>query len=663
MPQVVVPRPGETKEYLQGVKQAEARGLGEKVRVTLLETFTGALTRLFSWLISAFLQAFQQVMEGIETPYSRLLRGMTETAEKTGKVPPEMQPLLEEMKHPKEQVAALALGAFGGTAAGGLANILLEPLLAPLRYALWSQAPWLELNPEQASLLVNLGVIDERTYYTAMLKNGFNVTRADWLRHLYAKRLDPGEIIPLLTRHRLTQEEAQKLIESLGYSPQAAHLLTFLAETLLGAGEIQELHRRGEITEEEARRRLAQQGFSEDSISYILKLEKRLLSPGEVRSLYWWGTITREQAIEYLKRAGYTEQDAARTLDTSWATPDIATIREGYLRGKFTEEEVDTLLARAGIREEERDAIKSLFWVLPTVSDLIRMAVREVFTPEIRERFGLDEDYPEAFDHYAKQVGLAPEWARAYWAAHWELPSLQMGYEMLHRGVITREELELLLRAQDVMPFWRDKLIAISYSPFTRVDIRRMYQVGVLSKEDVFRAYKDIGYDDWHAQKLTEFTLMGAAEEERDLTKTDILGGYRERMISREEAVSALVKMGYDEEEANFYLDREDYKAEKERRDTITKIWKELYITRRVSQNDVIRALSEINLPASQIDNLISTWDAEREAQLRTPTLSDLRRYYKKGIIDETTFRQELEVLGFSPRYIDWIVKDSQGGE
>ena len=52
---------------------------------------------------------------------------------------------------------------------------------------------------------------------------------------------------------------------------------------------------------------------------------------------------------------------------------------------------------------------------------------------------------------------------------------------MLHRGVIDTAELDMLLRAQDVMPFWRDRLTAIAYRPLTRVDVRRMYKQGVLN--------------------------------------------------------------------------------------------------------------------------------------------------------------------------------------
>ncbi|GAH79863.1 unnamed protein product, partial [marine sediment metagenome] len=75
---------------------------------------------------------------------------------------------------------------------------------------------------------------------------------------------------------------------------------------------------------------------------------------------------------------------------------------------------------------------------------------------------------------WAGKKGLSKEWSERYWAAHWNLPSPQQGFEMLHRGVINVSELNMLLRALDVMPFWRDKLTAIAFRRLTRVDIRRM---------------------------------------------------------------------------------------------------------------------------------------------------------------------------------------------
>jgi len=142
------------------------------------------------------------------------------------------------------------------------------------------------------------------------------------------------------------------------------------------------------------------------------------------------------------------------------------------------------------------------------VQDLITMSVREVFSPDIAQKFGQFEDFPADFATYAKQQGVSDEWAKRYWAAHWVLPSITMAFDMLHRGVIDQATINQLLRAQDIMPFWRDKITAISYNPYTRVDVRRMHKAGVLSEDEVLTAYKDLGYDDVKALKMTDFTLL-----------------------------------------------------------------------------------------------------------------------------------------------------------
>ena len=197
------------------------------------------------------------------------------------------------------------------------------------------------------------------------------------------------------------------------------------------------------------------------------------------------------------------------------------------------------------------------------------MSVREAFTPEIAGRFGQYEDLPREYVKWVGKKGLSAEWAERYWAAHWSLPSPQQGFEMLHRGIITPDELRLLLRALDIMPFWRDKLIQISYNPLTRVDIRRMYNLDVLSEQDVYKCYLDIGYNDLNAKRLTEFTIkLKIAQETKTKerqqkavikeistwTASQTLSFLKRGLITQERARHELQLLGYNEERINVYL-------------------------------------------------------------------------------------------------------------
>ncbi|MCP4231956.1 MAG: hypothetical protein GY771_17645, partial [bacterium] len=164
-------------------------------------------------------------------------------------------------------------------------------------------------------------------------------------------------------------------------------------------------------------------------------------------------------------------------------------------------------LRKIGVHPNYFDTYKTLAFPIPPVNDLITMAVREAFTPEIASRFGQYEGLPKEYVDAAAKKGVSQEWAERYWAAHWTLPSVQQGFSMLHRGIINQSDLSLLLRALDIMPFWRDKLIALSFRPLTRVDTRRMHILGTLDEAGVKRAYLDQGYNDRNAALMTDFTV------------------------------------------------------------------------------------------------------------------------------------------------------------
>ena len=65
---------------------------------------------------------------------------------------------------------------------------------------------------------------------------------------------------------------------------------------------------------------------------------------------------------------------------------------------------------------------------------------------------------------------------------------------MLFRGVISRETWGNYVRFNDFVPAQIDNLARISYSPFTRVDSRRMYRLGVLTDQELLQSYADVGY-------------------------------------------------------------------------------------------------------------------------------------------------------------------------
>jgi len=386
-------------------------------------------------------------------------------------------------------------------------------------------------------------------------------------------------------------------------------------------------------------------------------------APSELIEGYFKGFVSEGELRTHLRELGFNDRAIDIMITARKNLLSVGEIQALYNRGEITAEEAKRRFGKLGFSPEQQEELLKLAGYIPSVADFIRMAVREVFTPEVAEKYGLFEDYPEELDKYARMAGLDPQYAKYYWAAHWELPSFTQGIEMFHRGIITYDELVILLRALDVMPYWRDKLIKLAETPFTRVDVRRMYQLGVLNFDEMVRAYMDLGYSREKAEKLAEFTVKDATEEERNLSKTEVTTLYRSGTITREEAHELLKVLGYAEEHIEFILGIEDYRKGKERIDRIKSTVKKRYVRGFIDRNDALIELSREGIPTREIEEMIADWDIEREEKAGLPTKTELSRFYKKGIITEEEYRDMMRRLGYAEEIINWYVEDIKGGE
>jgi hypothetical protein len=325
-----------------------------------------------------------------------------------------------------------------------------------------------------------------------------------------------------------------------------------------------------------------------------------------------------------------------------------------YWRGDVSEGKVNEQLGKRGYSPEYIDLWKKLSVRIPSPGDLISIAVREGFDDAVATRFGYDEAFPGEAAEAAAKGGMPTEWFKRLWRSHWRLPSITQGFDMFHRGIMSQSDLELLMRAADVPSFWRSKLIQLSYNVVTRVDVRRMYALGVLSIEEVYQSYQAQGYTPDDAAKMTEWTVAEYAEEERELTKSDILGMYRDSVLNENEASGYLTALGYEEATIGLLLVREDLrKAADYEKEVVTNI-KSGFMANIYDENDVRAELGKLDPPAGYVDDLLELWKLEKRRRLTRPTVTQLRDMWLTQVINDNELQRELEGRGYSELYIDW---------
>ena len=357
---------------------------------------------------------------------------------------------------------------------------------------------------------------------------------------------------------------------------------------------------------------------------------------------------------DVLAKMGLSEDYIDLAFLSRYAKTDVNTVMTLWLRKEIDDNKMYERMRELGYTDTRIAEIVKVYQIIPPVQDLLTMVAHEAFEPDAIELMGLDKEFPTEQSEWLTKQGLSPFWQMKYWISHWEQPSIQMGYEMLQRGIIGMDELDMLFRTVEIPQYWREKLVAIAYTPYTRVDTRRMYQLGVLNDADLVKSYKDIGYDQDHAEKMAIFTKRLATAKDRGLTKGEILRGYKDKLIKQEDVVALLAKLNYTADESGYFIALEDYKEQNNLQELLLKNVQSRYQNGLIDKANARNLLDQLNLPSAQRDALLDQWEINVIRDQKIPSKSDLDAFYVNGIISAEIYRRELTRLGYASEYVNW---------
>jgi len=408
-------------------------------------------------------------------------------------------------------------------------------------------------------------------------------------------------------------------------------------------------------------------------------MPNQIPSPDDLIILRRREFISKDEYEDLMRKLGFDAPIAEKLYIAATRMLDASDLVVLKWRGAITERQYEDLMGKLGFDPFWRWALEERMKYFPSAPDLIRFAVREVYAPEVVKKFGMDEDLPPKFLEEAKKVGLTKEQAVNYWRAHWALPSATQGYEMLQRlnpevlkvlgdkyrkmgldpeNIQTDlDTLKLLLRTLDVMPYWRDRLLAISYYPLTRVDLRRIYELGLIDDKELKARLMELGYTSDDADLMVQFYKVYRQRDNRDLTMSMVKEGYKEGLLDREEAAEYLQYLGYDQFEADFILDLVDMDIKRE--DVKNEIYtiRERFKAGQISFEEARTMLDRLNIKQSYRDRLLAQMQREKKAKFSIPSESVLGQLLKKKLISEEEYVKYMSELGYPKNLIKALAK------
>jgi len=398
--------------------------------------------------------------------------------------------------------------------------------------------------------------------------------------------------------------------------------------------------------------RLSAIASGEPAKDLMRRFHPNVPSSGEIIRAAFIDPSRYEQVVKALQQNGLSETDIDLLFVNNYQLYPEQYTRALYYRGALTIEQANNRLSELGYTPERIAELKQGWPVIPGIQDLIMMQAKEAFEPELVSKYGLGAEEPTDIYEWTRKLGLPDEWTQRYWSSHWQHASYGQVMEMLHRGYIDEKSVYDWYKLVEIPPYWRDLLTKIAYSPYTRVDVRRMHAAGVIGDEALVQAMKDIGYDQEHAEKMAEFYKKYNAGSDKELSRTDIEKAFEDGDLNYPQAIGIMVSIGYDEAIADFYLSRIELEKERAKRLERIELTKEKFLSNLITEVKARNELVAYGVEISRINELIDRWRVQIIKNAKLPSKTDLDKFVRANVIDQDGYIVEMTKLGYSEYYI-----------
>jgi len=472
--------------------------------------------RLRGWLANVLGLGIETFADVVGKAAAPKLSPLIASLEATGKVPPELQPLLDEIKKPTGEIGAFFAQSAGGALVGGAVGKILDGILLPLAYAVNSVTNNVILNEQQYMTLWLRGVIDDKELTAKLKWIGLSDAEIPQLKELSQVRLNPEAVARLWVRDKAAYNHLWQDLKDSGVSDdriQAFKELAYLMPTYQDVVNF-----------------MAHEVFEEDAVTkYGLDNEFDKLD------------------LTWFDRVGVRPELAKQLWRNHWQHPAFREITEMLHRGEITDADVYDWYRLVEIPPHWRDKLTAISWDLPNRIELRMMArfglVDKAFLVEQLKNVGLREDFRDIAADMMLVMGIRTDLSTRY-SKGWldaegvksEIAAAGLGKdigERLYQWIVKNVSNERVVKERDL----------------TLTDIYKGIKKGTLTRPQGRELIKAMGYDDFEVEvKLSNNVPLEETVVEvrlRQLTKADILKAYKLDEFDRPETIMRLVEIRY----------------------------------------------------------------------------------------------------------------------
>lgn len=361
------------------------------------------------------------------------------------------------------------------------------------------------------------------------------------------------------------------------------------------------------------------------------------------------GAVDRVDAIEEARLNGVDllRFEALERMTGNPPGPD--TLIAEWRRGHITDADLDKGLRQGILKPEWIPFYRRLRHVPMTAETYVRSAVEG------------DLDMATAFQKASEQ-GLSHEDADLLFRVMGDVPGIQAILDLWHRKQITEAQVDDAIRDSHYKTRYSEMIkMTGEYWPPPRTTTTLLSH-GAITSEEANRYFEAAGMSPELARAYTASALHTKTASHKELTVTQVGQLYTDHLITRDQALDDLARVGYGGPEATLLLDLADAKArQKIRQEAINGI-RHVYLARRLDQAGAMADLAKFGVPADQQASLLELWELQRLTPSHVLTIGQLNQAFKKDIIDRAEFERRAVDLGYTPDDATILAQIDLGG-
>lgn len=594
------------------------------------------------WVGSAFGGGLTAVLELLEGEERGAVDALLEQVLSAGVLPPAQADLVGRIRAREAPLAGILLIPLALAALLPFAQGLIQPGVSRAEQGAWERDPALPLSLEASARAAASHLISDADAHAQALRAGYTPELAQLAVELARTRPGAADLIAARWRGAITDGQLRDGMALLGYTETDREVIQAAAVPLPGVQDLITFAVR-EVFDPAARAALT---LDEDFPAAMLEQTRKVGMPDQFARDAWaahWQLPSPTQLYEMLHRGLIDEAQLAAALKAA----DYAPAWRAKLQAISY-----NVLTRVDVRRVADALGKDRAWIVAQnraagyspedAETLADFTIKQIQKARAGDRRDLTDGLKSTIVSRAVAGSVAEADARRYLAA--------MGYDAVEITALFDEARAIRAgaRAQRISELVGD-----------------LYVRGHWTWERAAQELQERGFTaDELAQRKREYDLerelrkpLERAEQQRDLTRADLIAAYSAKIITRPETSRRIQKLGYDADETETILDLQDYRDARAERDAQLQVVQRRYVGAKLTEHEATLALDKLGIQADRRNALLEKWELEKKAKTADLPIGTVEALFTRQIWTEAETKAYISQLGYDDRETSGLLR------